>query len=365
MSLKSNQDKIAKLKHFTKMKESLSLEGKRKLLKALKLIKECGGTGNMGGNTDIINADNLIGENEYTARAKPKKESIATTYITTGNFKGYADQRRGTEILPKESDVINSGIVKYASITPDKFSIEYKNSDGLENNTDTIIKKVPEGREFCWMAFQKIKRAEDKGEPTEAPKNKEEADGEEPSLPLKERITESAMDDKLDALQAGLDIVGFDPEVIGVAADSTNALISLLRAYKDKCPEERKKHLLNAAISAVSAIPFADIVKFFKLKRMASKVGKTIKKEAATPKSYSIQEAIPTTPQSQSKPQPKASPSIPSKAPATTPTVPIKPEQPEEVTVEDTIRVTKSRTFNNEIEGAEVLADFIPALLQL
>jgi hypothetical protein len=56
----------------------------------------------------------------------------------------------------------------------------------------------------------------------------------------------------IDMLQAGLDLAGVaDPTPI---VDTVNAGISLARAAAAKTPEERKQHLINAAISGVSAV---------------------------------------------------------------------------------------------------------------
>ncbi len=73
----------------------------------------------------------------------------------------------------------------------------------------------------------------------------------------------------INSLQSALDIAGFEPTV-GSAADATNVVISGLRAALAKEPDERKRHIINAGISAVSLIPFADIVKLLKLRKTTS-----------------------------------------------------------------------------------------------
>lgn len=67
----------------------------------------------------------------------------------------------------------------------------------------------------------------------------------------------------LDAVQTALDVIGFEPTV-GTVADTTNSLISLMRAALSKESDQRKKHLINAGISAVSTVPFSDVAKLFK-----------------------------------------------------------------------------------------------------
>lgn len=98
---------------------------------------------------------------------------------------------------------------------------------------------------------------------------------------------------KLDDLQLALDVAGLEP-TIGTAADGANVVISLLRAAKEKESDAKKKHLLDAGISAVSMIPFADVVKLLKLRKLrkvAVKGARAVKTGAKeTPKSYSLEE---------------------------------------------------------------------------
>ena len=70
----------------------------------------------------------------------------------------------------------------------------------------------------------------------------------------------------MDQLQAALDLIGFEPTV-GTAADVINTLISAFRAALSKEPDERTKHIINAGISAISLIPFADVLKLIKLRK--------------------------------------------------------------------------------------------------
>ncbi len=77
----------------------------------------------------------------------------------------------------------------------------------------------------------------------------------------------------LNIIQTALDVVGVEP-TWGTAADVGNGLISLLRAAATKEPDQRKKHLLNAAISAVSIIPGADVVKLLKARKLTKPLAK-------------------------------------------------------------------------------------------
>jgi len=88
----------------------------------------------------------------------------------------------------------------------------------------------------------------------------------------------------LDKIQTALDVAGIEPTV-GTAADGANAVISLLRAAAADEKDGKKKHLINAGISAVSMVPFADVVKIFKFKparKLAVKGARAVKKAATT-----------------------------------------------------------------------------------
>ena len=77
-------------------------------------------------------------------------------------------------------------------------------------------------------------------------------------------------------VQGALDIAGLEP-TIGTAADATNAIISTLRAAIAKEPNMRKKHMMNAGISAVSMLPFADVAKLAKLRAIRKPLTKGLK----------------------------------------------------------------------------------------
>ena len=72
----------------------------------------------------------------------------------------------------------------------------------------------------------------------------------------------------LNKIQLALDVAGLEP-TIGTFADGSNSLISLLRAAASKEKDSRKQHLINAGISAISLIPFADVIKLLKLRRLS------------------------------------------------------------------------------------------------
>lgn len=89
------------------------------------------------------------------------------------------------------------------------------------------------------------------------------------ALPSREKESKA-----LNVLQGALDIAGIEPTV-GILADGTNSLISLLRAAAAKTPDVRNKHFINAGISAISLIPFADLIKFTKLRHISKPLTKS------------------------------------------------------------------------------------------
>jgi hypothetical protein len=58
---------------------------------------------------------------------------------------------------------------------------------------------------------------------------------------------------------------------VGTIADATNTIISGLRAALSKEKDSRKKHLINMGISATSLIPFADVIKILKLRKLGKR----------------------------------------------------------------------------------------------
>jgi len=73
----------------------------------------------------------------------------------------------------------------------------------------------------------------------------------------------------IDDVQVALDVAGLEP-TIGTAADAANGIISVLRASMAKTSDEKDKHLINAGISAVSLIPFADVIKLLKVRKLGN-----------------------------------------------------------------------------------------------
>lgn len=189
------------------LRNKMTHEQKKKLLIGLKKIKESY-LNNIGGETDITNADNIqVNEDEFTTRTGPETNVIAKTFDTSADFNSYVNQRRGIEITSKEMQSLvnevddsqpeeNNGenevsdgdtirITKTitfidenegANILADlliklelqsqkptestRYYIKYETTDSFGNNNSTIIKKLKEGNQFCWTAFSKYDQAE-------------------------------------------------------------------------------------------------------------------------------------------------------------------------------------------------------------
>lgn len=111
-------------------------------------------------------------------------------------------------------------------------------------------------------------------------KNKREATatvihGQEPQKDMGEKPSKGQT--AIDSVQMGLDAVGVaDPTPI---TDGVNAAISMVRAFKD--PKRRGEHLQNAAISAVSMVPYiGDTAKLLKVKRYGKTLNNAVEHSA-------------------------------------------------------------------------------------
>lgn len=206
------------LKRIKELKSQMSSEQKKRLLVGLKKLKE-EYTGNVGGETDIANADNLgVNENEYTSgNTQEEPKIIAKTFDTKADFDSYVNQHRGIEITPKEQQAILTEAediqMDAQSQTPDeqeviaddkiritktitfidetegadiladfleelelhnqrpveqdKFHLKYEFTDSFGINSTVVIKKQKENGQFCWVAYAKHERAEEEGKPNE------------------------------------------------------------------------------------------------------------------------------------------------------------------------------------------------------
>lgn len=137
-----------KFKHFMKMRESLSIEGKRKLLYGMKLYKK-----------SIVKFGNITED----VMDHPERNSIAKTFDTKADFDTYTNQRRGIEMTDKEQQ----SIIGYTNTTPtqqNKFTVKYETTDDFGNNTTTVIKKLKDGDKFCWISFSRHESTDDKND---------------------------------------------------------------------------------------------------------------------------------------------------------------------------------------------------------
>lgn len=213
------------VKNIKKLKNKMTQEQKRRLLIGLRKLKE-EYTGNIGGEIDIANADNLqVNEDEFTTRIGPETNVIAKTFDTTADYDSYVNQRRGIEITSKEvqsivselatppqdsggkSEITDDDTIRItktitfidenegANILSDlliklelqdqkptettRYYIKYETTDEFGNNNTTVIKKLKEKNQFCWTAFSKYEQAEEEGNPESTPESNPEK---EPSL---------------------------------------------------------------------------------------------------------------------------------------------------------------------------------------
>jgi hypothetical protein len=194
---KSKNIKSMKIKQLKELKNKMTEKQKRQLLIGLRKIRK-EYTGNVGGETDIQNADNLqVNEDEFTAATKPEPNVISKTFDTEADFDSYVHQRRGIEITPKELESIQN-FKDAKPIELDRFHVKYETTDNFGNNNTTVIKKLKEGNQFCWTAFSKYETAEEEGTPETSPNFSEEEPekSKEPSLPpLKEEIPSKPSDE--------------------------------------------------------------------------------------------------------------------------------------------------------------------------
>jgi len=101
-------------------------------------------------------------------------------------------------------------------------------------------------------------------------------------------ILEGKFTNAANVIQGALDIIGLEPS-IGTVADVDNTGISIIRALKAALRKETnavKRHLINAAISAVSIIPAGDLAKLIKVRRLRKGFVKTAKAGKQFSKNY-------------------------------------------------------------------------------
>jgi len=82
-----------------------------------------------------------------------ERNPIAKTFQQKGNFEQYIQRFSGLEIKPKEFE----SITNYTEAKPtkvDKYSIRYEGTDEFSNSTITVIKKLREGNDLVFTAFQ-------------------------------------------------------------------------------------------------------------------------------------------------------------------------------------------------------------------
>lgn len=145
--------------HFMKMKESLSVEEKKKLLYGLKLWKK------------KIAKENAMTlspqEPMWISEEEPNVERnvIAKTFTTNGDFDPFVNQNRGIQFAPKEIEAIRNFKKIVSPTAQDPFFVRFEGTDNFGNNTTTVIKKHRQGNQLTFTAFTKHDKVQPKPKP--------------------------------------------------------------------------------------------------------------------------------------------------------------------------------------------------------
>lgn len=113
---------------------------------------------------DFINKVISMNEEGEDTNINVDINPIAKTFKQQGNFEQYIEKFSGLEIKQKEMESISN----YSNAKPTKMektkshetgedvvvSVRYENSDDFNNNTITVIKKLREGTDLVFTAFQ-------------------------------------------------------------------------------------------------------------------------------------------------------------------------------------------------------------------
>lgn len=323
------------LKNIKTLKDKMSEEQKRRLLVGLRKVKE-ELTGNVGGETDISNPDNLMtNENEFTGTGVPRTTEpnvIAKTFDTKADFDSYVNQRRGIQFTSKEIQAIQN----HQQVRPtqlDRFQVRFESTDDFGNNDTTIIKKLKEGNQFCWTAFSKHETAEDEAKP--------EGQSDNPSDKPSDEIAEGLSD-----MISGIKNKYIPSEEIQLR--SAHWLLNHNLTHWDyiQCLKNNNNNIDEAARQAAMWA----ITGYKENSSLKTKLAFIEKMESMNnPVMWKIFKLTVKIAKERIEDEIKNSPIT-------------EQEDSEEVTVDDPIRITKTITFTNETEGADILADFLEKL---
>jgi len=119
-------------------------------------------------------------------------EPIAKTFQQQGDYESYILKFVGHLFLPKELESISNHKEQKPSKI-EKNQIRYETTDGFNNGTTTVIKKLQDGGQFAYTAFTKYDTAKPKPKPSENPIEPEQNKSENPivvskSQPFKDEI---------------------------------------------------------------------------------------------------------------------------------------------------------------------------------
>ena len=136
----------------------LSKKDKKLFIRCIKELIECDPVPNSFRQVDQglgIGGDGPMAtmEADVDGSSFEEENPVAKTFKQQGNFEEYIGGFTGLEIKPKEAE----SITNYTNAKPtkvDQYSIRYENSDDFSNNTITVIKKLREGNDLVFTAFQ-------------------------------------------------------------------------------------------------------------------------------------------------------------------------------------------------------------------
>jgi hypothetical protein len=152
---KESKPKISKdtLKKILSSKDSLSPEGKIKLIKLLKCIKEK--------KVDVTASSGFIEEADGVGERNP----IAKIEKTQGDLDNYAGQKQRIEFTDKELQSIIGFKERAQPVQQDKFLVKYETTNGLGDNLTTLVQKEREGQVFNFVAYSKKESSNNQGIP--------------------------------------------------------------------------------------------------------------------------------------------------------------------------------------------------------
>lgn len=143
----------ASLRKIISAKDTLSPEGKEKLLQLLQFIKT---------KKVEVAAEGALQEDGGFGGSS-ERNPIAKIEKTRGDLETYAAQKQRIQFTDKELQAIIGFTERAQPVQQDKFIVKYDTTDGGGANLSTIVQKEREGQVFNFVAYSKKENSE--GEP--------------------------------------------------------------------------------------------------------------------------------------------------------------------------------------------------------